>query len=331
MLKSKNSIPVIAEIGVNHEGSFEKAKSLLVLAAESGADFVKFQSYTPERYASASNLERLKRVSKFALTEGQFKELSGLAVDTGVGFLSTPLTEDWVEELKPLVSAFKIASGDLTFKPVIQEAARSGKPLLISTGGATLDEIDQAVEWVRQEVSEENLKEKLTLMHCVSAYPTPIEEANVLSIPFLRERYNLNIGYSNHVMGVEASLAAVSLGASVVEVHFTDQKEGREFRDHALSFDPHDLKTFISMANKIKVSLGAFGKEPQPCEKEGIDLMRKGVVAAKDLRSGDTLTLENLMFARPATGFKSSEIEKLIGKTINQDIKSGCLIPKDAI
>ncbi len=331
IMVQKKDIIFIAEIGVNHEGDIEQAKKMLMLAAAENVDYVKFQSYTPSRYFAANDTVRLSRVTKFSLIKRNFEELAALAQSLRVGFLSTPLTEDWVDILDPLCPAFKIASGDITFAPVIQKAARTGKPLLISTGAANLDEIDQAVSWVEAEVGPENLKERLILMHCVSAYPAPIEQANVLSIPFLKERYGLRVGYSNHVIGMNACLAAVAHGADVIEVHFTDCKEGREFRDHALSFDQNDLKIFIQTANEIRKSLGNYNKEVQPCEKDSVSLMRKGVIAARDLKSGSVLSEDDLMFARPSTEFSSNEIHQLIGQKLKVDVSKGYLVSRIAI
>lgn len=322
---------IIAEIGVNHEGSIQNALQLTKLACSAGADIVKFQSYTPERFVAANDTLRRDRVQKFGLSKDDFLTIYQLSKSLGAQFMSTPITEDWVDILNPLCPAFKIASGDITFKSVIQKAARTEKPLIISTGAATLDEIDQAVGWVEKEVGTSNLKERLILMHCVSAYPAPIEQANILSIPFLKERYGLRVGYSNHVIGMNACLAAVALGADVIEVHFTDCKEGREFRDHALSFDQDDLKTFIQTANEIRKSLGKYNKEVQSCEKEGISLMRKGVIAARNLKSGEVLSENDLMFARPATEFSSNEIHQLIGQKLKVDVSKGYLIPRSAL
>jgi len=326
-----NNLLVVAEIGVNHEGDVLKAKRMIELAASVGADYIKFQSYTPRRYIAANDLTRFQRVTAFSLSIKEFECLYELALKLKIQFLSTPVTEDWVTLLNPMCSAFKIASGDITFKPVIKKAAQTGKPIIISTGAATIEEIDQAVAWVQEEVGKENIKERLILMHCVSAYPTPIEQANILSIPFLKERYGLNIGYSNHVVGINACLAAVALGACIIEVHFTDQKEGRSFRDHAISFNKDDLRNFISTAKEIKKSLGVYDKRLQPCEAENISLIRKGIVAAKNIKAGTKLSLDDLMFARPATEFQSSEIIDLIGKQINQDVSEGYLIPREAI
>lgn len=330
LFKDKKLI-IVAEIGVNHEGSLTQAKKLVELASKTGVDYVKFQSYSPSRFASANDSARLARVKKFSLLKEDFCLLAAFAENLNIGFLSTPVTEDWVDILDSLCPAFKIASGDITFKPVIEKAARTGKPLIVSTGAATLEEIDQAVNWVKAVVGVQNLYDRLILMHCVSAYPAPIEQANILSIPFLKERYGLRVGYSNHVIGINACLAAVALGADVIEVHFTDCKEGREFRDHSLSFDQDDLKKFVTSANEIYESLGRYTKEVQKCESEGIPLIRKGIIAARDLKEGDILSEENLMFARPAKEFSSNEIDLLIGKKLKKDILQGYLISQDSI
>lgn len=328
---ANDNLKIITEIGVNHEGDLNQAIKMLEMAAMEGVDFVKFQSYTPERYASAVDAARLARVTRFALSRNDFVKLADLAKELHVGFLSTPVTEDWVEYLDPLCPAFKIASGDITFKAVIQKAAQTGKSLIISTGAATIEEIDQAVAWVQAEIGAENLKNCLILMHCVAAYPTPIDQANILSIPFLRERYGLQVGYSNHVIGMSACLAAVAQGANVIEVHFTDCKEGREFRDHALSFDQQDLRLFVKTAREIKQSLGDYGKQVQPCESSTIAAIRKGIIAARNLQRGQVLSAEDLMYARPATEFNANEINDLLGKVLNQDILQGFLIPRGAV
>ena len=188
--------------------------------------------------------------------------------------------------------------------------------MLLSTGCGTIDEVDRAVDWVGDEVGADALAERLVLMHCVSAYPTPAEEANVRSVPFLAGRYPIPIGYSNHVIGPEACYAAIALGARVIEVHFTDRKEGREFRDHALSFEPADFATLVATARRIDATLGAFGKEPQPCERASRDANRKGVVAARDLVMGTVLKPEDLMYARPATEFSASELPGFSSSTV---------------
>lgn len=326
-----DDIVVIAEIGVNHEGDLAAASRLLSLAAAAGADAVKFQSYTPERLTSAADPDRLARVRRFALDESAHRSLARQAADLGVVFLSTAVTEDWVPLLSQLCPAIKIASGDLTFEPVVRAAAAAGKPVLLSTGLGTVKEIDQAVAWVRDEVEPVPLEQRLVLMHCVSAYPTPLEDANVRSVPFLAERFRVPVGYSNHVIGLEACYASVALGAQVIEIHFTDCKSGREFHDHALSVEPDELRSFVATAPRVRSCLGRFAKERQPSEQPNLVAVRKGVVARSDLPAGTILSRENLMFARPASEFAANEIGSIIGRRLTVDCRQGDLIRRGSV
>ncbi len=324
-------VALIAEIGVNHEGDVEAASRMLALAAQSGADAVKFQSFTPERYVSTDDPVRIERYRKFALDERAHGRLADEAKKLGVAFFSTPVSEDWLPLLNKLGAAIKIASGDLTFEPVIRAAAAAGKPMILSTGLGTVEEIDQAVGWCRDEMGEDGVSGRLVLMHCVSAYPTPIEEANVLSVPFLAQRYRCAVGYSNHVIGWEACAAAVALGAQVIEVHFTDRKDGREFRDHALSMEAADLKLLRQTIDRVAASRGLIGKTRMPSELANVVLARKGVVAARDLPAGTTLKRDDLMFARPAREFAASEIGTLVGRRLSTAVRLGQTIPRAAI
>jgi N-acetylneuraminate synthase/N,N'-diacetyllegionaminate synthase len=203
--------------------------------------------------------------------------------------------------------------------------------VILSTGTAVLEEVEQAVAWFAGTAGDAALAERLALMHCISAYPTPIEQANVRSVPFLKQHFGLTTGFSNHVVGPEAVLAAVALGAQLIEVHFTDQKEGRTFRDHALSFDADDLAALVNSVARVRASLGTPGKSMQPCEDEVRLAIRKGVVAARDLAVGTTLTEDDLMYARPATEFPAGELSSLVGRTAIQEIAKGNLIRRDAV
>jgi N,N'-diacetyllegionaminate synthase len=324
-------LAVIAEIGVNHEGDVETASRLIKLASQSGADAVKFQSYTPARYASASDPARLERVSGFSLSEEEHLRLASEATALGTPMFSTPLSEDIVPFLADNFPAIKIASGDLTFEPVIRAAAATGKPVILSTGLGSIEEVDQAVAWFRDEVGQEDIRDHLIVMQCVSAYPTPIEEANVRSAVFLAERYGTHIGYSNHVIGLDASLAAVALGASVIEVHFTDNKHDRDFRDHELSYDPEDFASFVAQATRIRQSLGNYDKVIVPSELGNRDAVRKGIVAAQEISEGTVLTRQMLMFARPATEIPASEINIVVGKTLQKTVSPGEMIPRSSL
>jgi len=322
---------IIAEIGVNHEGNVDKAVEMIELAAGAGAHAVKFQSYTTRYFVAADDAERRVRVEKFRLTEADHGRLAREAERVGVGFFSTPVSHDMVPMLDRLVPAFKIMSGDLTFEPTIRAVAQTGKPILLSTGLGTVEEIDQALEWIGEEIGPDEIPGRVVVMHCVSAYPTPIDQANLLSIPFLAERYGVIPGYSNHVIGLEAPLAAVALGARVIELHFTDQKEGRVFRDHALSFDADDMSTFVRMAPMIAEARGRVGKRRAPCETDALAGTRKGIVAARDLAAGEVLTAEDLIYARPATQFPATELASVIGRTLARPVAGDHLLPRDAL
>ena len=324
-------VVIIAEIGVNHEGDLEAALNLLRLAHQAGADAAKFQTFTPERYASASDPARLERVRGFDLGERGFRRIAEEAAKLDFPVFSTAVSEDVVPFIAELFPAIKIASGDIDFEPVIRAAARTRKPVILSTGLATAEEVDAAVDWFKDEAGAGDVRDRLILMQCVSAYPAPIAEVNLLSIPYLAERTGLRVGYSNHAVGPEACLAAVALGAPVIETHFTDQKTGREFRDHALSCDPADMARLVEMVPRVKASLGGSGKRRQPSEAGNVNAFRKGVVAARDLGTGHMMARDDLMFARPATEFRAAEAGRLVGRRLKGAVKKGELIRRDNV
>jgi N,N'-diacetyllegionaminate synthase len=265
------------------------------------------------------------------LSEEEHVRLAKEAAALGMPMFSTPVSEDIVPFLAEHFPAIKIASGDLTFEPVIRAAAATSKPVILSTGLGTVEEIDQAVAWFRDEIGQDDIRDRLVILQCVSAYPTPIEDANVRSAVFLAERYGTHIGYSNHVIGTDACLAAVALGAAIIEVHFTDNKYDREFRDHEISFDPDDFANFVAQASRLRQSLGEFGKAVVASELGNKDAMRKGVVAAREITDGTVLTRDMLMFARPATEFLATEIDSVVGRTLRKSVTTGELIPRDGL
>tara|TARA_Y100000590_G_C15702015_1_gene1007156 strand:- start:973 stop:1983 length:1011 start_codon:yes stop_codon:yes gene_type:complete len=320
---TEKDILFIAEIGVNHEGSLDVAKDLIHKAAFAGADAVKFQSYTPEKFISSVDHERMKRIKKFSLTKENHIELISTAKECNINFFSSAITEDWIPFLEENCEVIKIASGDLTFEPTLIAAATSKCKLILSTGLGTISEIDRAIEVIKQNTTETNLSSKIALLHCISAYPTPIEEANILSIPFLKERYNLEVGFSNHIVGIEASLAAIANGAKLIEIHFTDNKHNRTFHDHALSADPEDLKLLVDMGKKIHLSLGKYEKIRQNSEIPNVNTIRKGIIAAKSLNKNTVLMRSDIMFARPASFFSAKDVGELIGKKLNKSLKTG--------
>lgn len=327
----EREVLVVAEIGVNHEGDVEAAAHLIRLAHEAGADAVKLQSYTPERFASAADPVRMERVRRFCLDRAAHYRLAEEARRGDINLFSTAVTEDLIPLLAELFPVIKVASGDIDFEPIVRGAAATGKPVILSTGNATVDEIDRAVDWCRAETGASEAAERLAILHCVAAYPVPLEQANLLAIPFLRQRYGLTTGYSNHVLGSDAVLGAVALGAQIVEVHVTDRREGREFRDHALSFEPAELHDLIEAIHRVHRALGQAGKPLQPSELEIRGAMRKGVVAARDLAAGTVLQRDDLMYARPATQFAAAELPALVGRRLTVSLRRGELIPRAGV
>ncbi len=327
-----DQVVVVAEIGVNHEGDGAHALRLVALAAEAGADAVKFQTYSPERFVAASDAERLARVRRFDLGMEGFRRVCAEADRLGIACFSSAVTEDVVPALAERCPAIKIASGDLTFEPVVRGAARTGKPVLLSTGMATVEETDRSVGWIREEIGDAALADRLVLLHCVSAYPAPLEQAAVLVVPFLADRYGVAVGYSHHAPGLEPCLAAVALGAVLIEVHFTDCKHGRSFRDHSLSFEPAELALLVESVARVRACLGRPGvKEPQPCEIAGRISGRKGVIAATDLPTGTVLTAADLMYARPAEHIPSSGLPGLVGRRLCRAVPRGHMLRPDDV
>ena len=322
---------VVAEAGVNHEGSAEAAVNLVRLAHEAGADAIKFQTYTPGKLVSSTLAESLARVSKFRLDEDGHAKVIAEGKRLGIPVFSSAITEDTVPFLGKNFPAIKIASGDVDFEPVIRAAAKQGKPVILSIGNATIEEVDSAVGWVREEAKDVPLKERLIILQCTAAYPAPVEEANVAMIPMLQERYKVPVGFSNHTIGPEACLAAIALGASLLEVHFTDQKEGRTFRDHELSMTKDDLRSLIATARGIRAAIGSSQKAIQPSERGHHLNIRKGVVAARALAAGTVLKDEDLAYARPAIHFRSAQRPQLVGKTLKRELAVGAVITPDDI
>jgi N,N'-diacetyllegionaminate synthase len=318
-----DDVIIIAEIGVNHEGDLEAARRLIRLAAEAGADAVKLQTYVPESLSSTEDAERFARISRFALSADNLRRLAREARDAGIRLFSSPASHDVVPLLDELFDAFKIASGDIDFEPLIRRVARTGKPVIVSTGCADISDIDRAMGWLADEIGREALAGRVALLHCVSAYPTPIEEANVLSVPFLAKRYGLATGFSNHVIGPEACYAAIAQGACLVEVHVTDRREDRAFRDHQLSFTPDELVALGPTLRRIRQALGQPTKAIQPCEDAARLAIRKGLVAGRALASGEVLAEADIAYARPATFYPAHRRGDLIGRKLIRALGKG--------
>ncbi len=322
---------VIAEIGACHEGNLDEAKRLIEKAREAGADVAKFQSYRPELLVSSLAADRIAHFRRLALSWEATVALAEHARHVGIEFLSTPFDVEMVGLLDPLVRAFKISSGDLTFVPLLREAARrakaGGKRIYLSTGLADDMEIERAIGLIRAEAPGLGERGGLVLLHCVTRYPVPDEAANLRSIPHLRARFGLPVGYSDHVPGIEASLASVALGACVVEKHFTLDKTRTTFRDHALSADPADLAALVRGIRRVERLLGTEAKSPGPEEAANRPAFRRSVYLARDVRAGEAIAERDLVCLRPlADGIPSERHDGVVGRRAARDLRAGGIL-----
>lgn len=317
---------IIAEIGNNHEGDYALAEELIAKAAEAGADAVKFQTIVPDKLVSVKDSARIKQLSKFQLSPEQFASLSDKAKQLGVMFLSTPFCRSSVDFLNELVPAFKIASGDNDFYPLIEKICQTGKPIIISTGLSDINEIKVTKNFILSKWQQcGTANPGLAILHCVCSYPTPAEQVNLLAIPKLLEIHDV-VGYSDHSLGNRAAISAVALGARVIEKHFTIDKNYSSFRDHQLSADPKDLQALVEEVRNVEIMLGHLGKVLQECELENKNKVRRSIVAARDLAKDDIIAETDLSWVRPRDGLSPGQEHLLIGKRLNRDIGKGTRI-----
>ncbi|ODS33761.1 MAG: N-acetyl neuramic acid synthetase NeuB [Candidatus Scalindua rubra] len=322
---------IVAEIGNNHEGNFDLAKMMIEQAAEIGADAVKFQTFQTEHYVSVTEDERFKQLRKFELTYAQFKELSDHAREHGLIFFTTPFDLESATAVENFVPAYKISSGDNTFWPLLKHIAKKGKPILISTGLIELNELEKTVEIIRKHGNFDSLKNYLVLLHCISAYPATKYDLNLLSIKFLQDHFDLFIGYSDHTQDILSCVVAVSLGARVIEKHFTYRKEGQSFKDHQISADPKEFKEMVSQIRAVEVMLGDYKKVSMPVERQLFIGARRSIAANRDIISGETINIKDVTWVRPAKGFKVGEENLVIGHVAKRKIKMGEIITSEAI
>ena len=325
-LVKKNKIFVIAEIGNNHEGNFDVAKLLIEKAAEAGVDAVKFQTIQPKYLVNSDDRERLNKLESFKFEYEQFQKLSLIANDHGLIFFSTPFDIDSALKLNDFQNLFKIASGDNNFYPLIKTISSFKKPTFLSTGLTTIDDLKKIVE-IWTENGDINC---LSFLHCVSSYPVPEQEANLNYITKLKKHFpNIFIGYSDHTIGIDASLYAVILGAQIIEKHFTIDKNFSDFRDHQISSDPKEMKELVDKINNIFNYIGKDISEIQECEKSSLISSRRSIAAKFNLEKNKILTYEDLTWVRPGTGFFPGDEDKLIGKKIKYNIAQGQIFKKE--
>lgn len=325
---------IIAEAGVNHNGDISLAKQLVEVAAKAGADAVKFQTFKAEnvvtRTASKAEYQRevtdithsqLEMLKRLELSEQGFAELKDYCDQRDILFMSTPHDQESVDFLDQLgVSLFKIGSGDITNIPHLQHIARKGKPVILSTGVSTLGEVEEAVETILAAGNE-----KLILLHCVSSYPASAEDCNLRAMQTLENAFKLPVGFSDHTLGIEVSLAAVALGACVIEKHFTLDRT-LPGPDHQASLEPAELNQLIQGIRTVEKALGNGLKRPSPEELRNRAVIRKSLVAACHIPAGTIIRDYMIKIKRPGTGLAPKFKVEVIGRRARVDIAEDQLI-----
>lgn len=325
MLK-KNKTFIIAEIGNNHEGNFRIAKKLITLAANTGVDAVKFQTFNPEEYVNSSDKKRFERLKKFQLSEEEFIKLSKFARSKKLKFISTPFDIKSAKFLNKIVDYFKISSGDNNYFQLIKEVLSFKKRTIVSTGLLSFQEIKKLISFIKKNKFPLS---KLSLLHCVSAYPVSSEEANLRSISFLKENFKISVGYSDHTIGTEASIIASSLGAEIIEKHFTLDKNFSNFRDHKISSDPKEMRTLVSLIRKTEIMLGKFDKKISKTEKLNKKSTRRSIHARVDLKRLEKITYKKIKIVRPENGLSPLKLSEIIGKKLLKNIRKNEAIKKE--
>lgn len=311
---------IIAEAGVNHNGSYELAKKLVDAAKESGADIVKFQTakldslvskfaemaeYQKENTGKTESQKMM--LERILLKFDDFVNLAAYCRKAGIQFLSTPFDLESIEFLNGLVPFWKIPSGEITNYPYLVKIAKTHKPIVMSTGMCELTEVDDSIKLLR-----ENGAEQITLLHCNTQYPTPYSDVNLKAMSTLHDRYGVDIGYSDHTRGIEVPIAAVAMGARVIEKHFTLNRN-MEGPDHKASLEPAELRTMVQSIRHIEEAIGDGRKEPTKSEKPNITIARKSIVAKRNIKKGEVFSEENLTTKRPGSGISPMRWNEVLG------------------
>ena len=331
-----NKVFIIAEAGVNHNGSIELAKKMVDAAKESCVDAVKFQTFKAERVVSKKAEKAQYQKDATNESESQFEMLRKLELDVkahkeliaycekkSIMFLSTPFDHDSIDLLHDLgLEIFKIPSGEITNLPYLRHIGSLGKKVILSTGMSNLKEVGDALNIL---INAGTSKDNITVLHANTMYPTPIEDVNLNAMSTIQKAFGVSIGYSDHTLGIEVDIAAVAMGASVIEKHFTLNKK-MDGPDHKASLEPNELKSMVLAIRNIEKALGSFEKKPSPSESINIDIARKSIVSKQDIKKGEALSEENITTKRPGNGISPMEWDSVIGKNANKDYQMDDLI-----
>ena len=335
---------IIAEAGVNHNGDIQLAKKLVDTAVDAGVDAVKFQTFKSEnvvtKYADIAEYQekntgmkelQLNMIRKFELSYDKFLILKKYCDDKGTIFLSTPHSLDAIDFLQDIVPFYKVSSGDLTNIPFLKKIAKKDKMMIISTGMATLDEVKDAVRTIENENNR-----KIVLLHCTTSYPCPLKDVNLNAMKTMMREFDYPVGYSDHTLGLDVSKLAVREGASVLEKHFTIDKDLKG-PDHKASLNPNELKELVRLIRnkELEVSenenliMGSYEKKPTKEEIKISKIVRKSIVAKIDISKGTAITEEMLAIKRPGMGIKPKYINKVIGNEAKRNIKQDTVLAEE--
>lgn len=324
---------IIAEIGVNHNGNIDTAKKMIEVAKECGADIVKFQTFNTDALTSkfAKMAEYQKKnmgeeksqkdmLKSLALSYDDFRELADYCKEVGIMFLSTPFDIGSVHFLDSLQNIWKIPSGEITNYPYLVEIAKTKKKIILSTGMCTMDEVEASLK-----VLKDNGAADITLLHCTTDYPAPLESVNLKAMLTLKEKFGYPVGYSDHTKGIEVSVAAVAMGAEVIEKHFTLDRN-MPGPDHKASLEPNELKELVDTIRNVEKAIGDGNKKPTESELQNRNVARKSIVALKPIKKGELLSEDNLTTKRPGNGISPMLWNKIIGTSAKRDYEEDELI-----
>ena len=329
---------IIAEAGVNHNGSIETAKKMIDKAVDAGVDIIKFQTFKSEKLVSksaqqaeyqkknigsSSDNSQLNMLKKLELSHTDHKELIDYCKQKGIKFFSTAFDLESVDYLHSLnIGLWKIPSGEITNYPYLKKIAQFGEPVILSTGMCEMQDIEAALKVLTDNGLS---KDKISILHCNTEYPTPFNDVNLLAMNELKDRFGVRVGYSDHTKGIEVPIAAVALGAEIIEKHFTLDRN-MEGPDHKASLEPDKLKAMVSAIRNIELALGDGHKTVSESERKNIAVARKSIVAAKNIKAGEVFNENNLTVKRPGNGISPMDWEKVIGKTAKKDFTEDELI-----
>lgn len=328
------SVYIIAEAGVNHNGSIELAKRMVDKASEAGADCIKFQTFISKNIASKiavkadyqkqqtdTNESQLDMLSKLELSFTEFIDLNNYCQTKGIEFLSTAFDFESIDFLDSLeMSTWKIPSGDITNLPYLVKIAKLNKTVILSTGMSTIEDIRSAVT-----ILKENGSGDITILHCTTEYPTPYRDVNLSAMKTIENEFAVPVGYSDHTRGIEISIAAVAMGATIIEKHFTLDRS-MEGPDHKASLEPEELKDMVTAIRNVEVAIGSGAKKPAESEQKNMAVARKSIIAKHAIIKGEIFTEDNLTVKRPGNGISPMRWFEVLGQMASRDFEEDELV-----